>query len=143
MKCAEGKILSYSIASHRLEEPASCGTSGMACPDSLTLSFPGMASSQTSCGTQDVSPTNSDGSSELLLEFMSNRAKELNGFLLLAWCVDPTIKEESQASSRESRGAKSGQTLGRRCSSTGYGKKNESASLQQLVCSSPVPQYIS
>jgi hypothetical protein len=142
VKCPEGQILSYSMDVHKLEEPASCGTSGMSCLDSLTLFFPGMASSQTSCGTNDDDSTNSDGSSELLLEFISNRQTELNGFLLLAWCVDPTIKDSesgTEAPSRESRGAEEeGNREGRqRCTSFGWGRddarRNESDSLQILV----------
>ena len=141
MKCPEGQILSYSMDFHKLEEPTSCGTSGMCCLDSLTLVFPGMASSATSCGTHHVSSTNSDGSSELFIEFMSNRQTELNGFMLLVWCVDPTLRETetTETPSQEKRGAEENRAESRRCTSAGWGRenanarRNESASLQILV----------
>ena len=115
----------------------------MSCLDSLTLIFPGMASRQTTCGFQDLSSTNSDGSSELLLEFISNRQTELNGFLLLAWCVDPTIKDqETTEAPREARGAAEREenwVRSQRCAPTGWDRdnsqRNESSSLQILVCS--------
>ena len=103
MKCPEGQILSYSIDSHTMEDPVQCGTSSDVCVDSLTLYFPGMGATQTTCGTLPSSPTITDGSNELIIEFMSNRAKQHNGFLLLAWCIDPAIKKSSSPSGTRSK----------------------------------------
>ena len=108
VKCTEGQILSYSIETHILEEPARCGEATDACIDSLTLDFPGMGTSQTSCGTKAATSTITDGSTELHIEFMANRANELNGFLLLAWCVDPRIKESPTQTERRSLNSHSG-----------------------------------
>lgn len=97
--------MSYSIDTHIIEDPAQCGevTGDVCCVDSLTLDFPGMGASHTTCGTQPPSPTITDGSSELNMEFMSNRARQQKGFLLLAWCVDPGIKKSSESLTRSNR----------------------------------------
>lgn len=88
--CDKNKLLTYSIQTHILEEPATCCDES-ACIDSLTLELPGMAARETTCGTINDPTTHSDGSTELLMEFGSNRRHELTGFMIIAWCVDPGV----------------------------------------------------
>ena len=88
--CDNNKLLTHSIQTHILEEPAIC-CDEPACIDSLTLELPGMAARWTTCGTINDPTTHSDGSTELLMEFVSNRQNELTGFMIIAWCVDPGV----------------------------------------------------
>ena len=124
VKCRSNQVLSYSILTHALEEPGFCGNSS-ACMDSLSLQFPGMGATETTCGRLTDSSTHNDGSSELHIEFNSNRENELNGFLIAALCVDPRLTRTS--SSRQSRSVESDQAEGgtvEECNTPAIWKRN-------------------
>ena len=124
VKCRSNQVLSYSILSHTLEEPGFCGNSS-ACMDSLSLQFPGMGATETTCGRLTDSSTHNDGSSELNIEFNSNRKNERNGFLIAALCVDPRLTKTS--SSRQSRSVEPDQAEGgtvEKCNAPAIWKRN-------------------
>ena len=59
--------------------------------DYVEIDFPNFGSEiVTSCGMEaEVGVMNSDGATEIDVEFMANREEQASGFMIFVWCSDP------------------------------------------------------
>lgn len=101
MQCDEGKLLSYSLHYHVLEEPASCYNTNT-CVDYLTILHRGFGQ-ETTCGTLIDHTLHTGGSRNLLVEFVSNRKNEFTGFQIMVYCVAPGFTERDTRSVESNR----------------------------------------
>ena len=96
MKCEGNKLLSYNFISHALEGRSDhCENS---CVDSVKIDFPNYGNARlTTCGMEaDTGIINSDGTTEIDVEFVANRADQAHGFMMFVWCTDPALDSNAQ-----------------------------------------------
>ena len=96
VKCEGDKLLSYNFVSHTLESRSShCGNS---CVDSVKIDFPNYGNAKlTTCGMEaEMGVIKSDGTTEIDVEFVANRAAQAHGFMMFVWCSDPAFDSNAQ-----------------------------------------------
>ena len=93
MKCEEDEIISYSIVDLNLEGRSLCNVNGQnrfRCLDSLSIHFPKFGNDiLTTCGAVNTNRAikfEQDGEQELIVDFKTNRAHQLPGFLIFVYC---------------------------------------------------------
>ena len=96
VKCEGDKLLSYNFVSHTLESRSNhCGNS---CVDSVKIDFPNYGNAKlTTCGMEaEMGVINSDGTTEIDVEFVANRAAQAHGFMMFVWCSDPAFDSNAE-----------------------------------------------
>lgn len=85
--------MSYSVASFELEERLHCSSRNPECVDWVDHQFPNLQGNQKVCGKEETGEIHSDGSSEMLVEFVSNpnRTSLEDGFQYYVVCIDPAF----------------------------------------------------
>ena len=91
MSCPEGMLLSYSFASHVLEERTDTCVTPNKCVDYVHVTFPDSSDEETTCGQEPGNAVFADGYSALKVDFYANRHEEAAGFFMTVTCYPDQI----------------------------------------------------